>query len=117
MHAQETLRTLCLRHGIDEAFGRRLLPLLERAAGATPDVRDRLVRLVEQSFERESERREQLRQNVHLREDEALLNVARALHGWDPPENFDPNEHRPEDLDPERREDLEDEDGGFGLSF
>ena len=100
MHAQDTLRTLCLRHGLDEAFGRRLLPLLERAASAPPEVRDRLLRLVEQSFVRESERRATLRENAEAAQEDALLNVARALHAWDPPEDFDPDRHAPEDLDP-----------------
>lgn len=101
MRAEQTLKSLCRRHGVAEDFGRRLLPLLQRAETATPDVRDRLLQLVEQSLERESERQRSLRENTELRDERALQNVARALHGWTPPKDFDPSRHDPEDLDPD----------------
>lgn len=104
MRADDTLRTLCRRHGVDEGFGRRLLPLLERAQAAPPEVRDRLLGLVEQSLARESERRRELQEAQTERAERALLNVARALHAWNPPEDFDPEHHAPEGFDPGRVE-------------
>jgi hypothetical protein len=100
MRARETLEHLCRRHGVSEDFGRRLLPLLERAAAAPPDVRARLVGLVEQSLEREGQRQTELRRSRAARDEQALVNVARALHVWEPPDDFDPERHAPEDLDP-----------------
>jgi hypothetical protein len=100
MHPHDTLKSLCHRHGVAEEFGLRLLPLLERAEGAPPDVRERLLGLVEQSLARESERQRELRQDVRRREELALLNVARALHSWEPPRDFDPERANPEELDP-----------------
>jgi hypothetical protein len=98
MRAHDTLRQLCARHGLDEAFGVRLLPLLERAQAATPEVRERLLELVEQSLRREAARRLERSRERRGQEEAALLSVARALHGWNPPDEFDPERHGPSDL-------------------
>jgi len=85
MRAHDTLHVLCRRHGVPESYGRRLLPLLERAHAAPPEVRDRLLRLVEQNLVREANRRQGLRQQVQNPADQALEAVAKALHRWNPP--------------------------------
>lgn len=85
MNPEETLATYCRRYGVPEEFGRRLLPLLERAAQAAPDVRQRILELVEQSFEKEATRRAAHRTPGADTEERVLRTVANVLHGWQPP--------------------------------
>lgn len=85
MDPQQRLQSYCRRFRVDEAFGRRLLPLLERAENARPAVRKRILELVEASFEKEA-RLKEMREDPSTRLDEsALRTIARVLHGWSPP--------------------------------
>lgn len=85
MRAHESLRVLCRRHGVPVSYGRRLLPLLVRAHAAPPEIRDRLLRLVELNLLKEARRRASLGAQAHGEADRALHAVARALHAWEPP--------------------------------
>lgn len=83
------LATLAQRYGLGVDFARRLAPLVARARAATPDVRRRLIELVESSFEREARRLAEVRRRREQQEDEALRRVARLLHAWRPPAWFE----------------------------
>ncbi|QDU68676.1 hypothetical protein [Engelhardtia mirabilis] len=95
MRAHDTLHVLCRKHGVPASYGRRLLPLLERAHAAPPEVRDRLVRLVELNLVREANRRRELASPVDDGAEQALVAVARALHRWIPPTWLDGLVDRP----------------------
>lgn len=77
------LELLCRRHGVTLEFGKRFLPLVERAVQAPEDVRERILKLVEGSLKREGKRKPRLRD---IEDDEELLVlVAKVLDGWAPP--------------------------------
>ena len=78
---------LCRKHGVPKEFGARLRPLLERAHDASPEKRQRLVELVERSFEEEGRRVRRLLAPADLApEDFALIKtLAAVLHAWHPP--------------------------------
>ena len=80
------LRELCARYEVPVFEGQRLLPLLERAAAAAPEVRARVLRLVEDSLARGLEATDaslvdQVEADLDL---EVLVRVARSLHQWEP---------------------------------
>ncbi len=83
------LETLAQRYGLGPDFALRLAPLIHRARVATPDVRRRLLELVENSFAREARRLAEVKKRRESAEDEALLRVTRLLDAWTPPAWFE----------------------------
>jgi len=86
MNAHDTLHVFCRRHGVPESYGRRLLPLLKRAHAAPPEIRERLLRLVEQNLVQEASRRKGLRNRAVTESEQALGGIAAVLHAWAPPD-------------------------------
>lgn len=103
MDPTEIIERLCRRYRVPRAFGERLRPLILRATTREPDVRQRIMDMIERSFVQESERerqrerleaeqkglrisRDQARAAAHAIEDRVLHTVAAILHGWEPPE-------------------------------
>jgi hypothetical protein len=86
MEPVQIIRDLCRQYGVSEEFGRRLIPLLERARSAAPEMRQRILDLVRRSFVEEA-RRARDRRELALPEPElrVLRTVASILHGWNPP--------------------------------
>jgi len=81
---------LCSRYGVSLDFGRRLQPLVERAAAAEPAKQRLLLELVERSFAEEGRRAARERAGGGTGEDfQALSSVASVLHGWKPPGWFE----------------------------
>lgn len=80
MEPQSLLSRLREKHGVSEAFSLRFLPLLERAVQTSPDIRRRILELVERSFVRQAERQPAL-EPAEIR---VLDRVARILHAWEP---------------------------------
>ena len=80
------LRELCARYDVPVYEGQRLLPLLERAAASAPEVRARVLRMVEDSLARGLESSDaSLVDRVEEDLDaEVLARVARSLHQWEP---------------------------------
>lgn len=96
MNTFELLDQIRRRHGLSQAFAERFLPLLERAQRAQPDVRERIIELVEASFAREASRDRRVRAPAASKhapgvaapsaaEVAALELVAKVLHSWQPP--------------------------------
>jgi len=96
MNTFESLEQIRQRHGLSHAFAERFLPLLERAQRAEPDVRNRIIELVESSFAREAKRGLAATSSAVHRsarapvspspaEVAALELVAKVLHSWQPP--------------------------------
>jgi hypothetical protein len=96
MNTFDQLEHIRRRHGLSQAFAERFLPLLERAQRAQPEVRDRIIELVEASFAREASRVQAARTSTERRnptssaspspaEVAALELVAKVLHSWQPP--------------------------------
>ena len=89
MHPEETLRRLCRRYGVPLEIGGRLLPLVERAAAGTPEVRRHLLAVVKATLahdaaevasqDHELARRRRLEEHLDRN---ALVAVARVLHRW-----------------------------------
>ncbi len=83
---------MCTRFRVSLDFGRRIQPLVERAARAEPDKRRLLLEMLERSFAEEGRRAELERSGCSPEDWRALATVARELHGWNPPAWFDPSE-------------------------
>ena len=79
------IEQLCQRYGVPLAFGERLLPLLQRAQGAAPDIRKRIHQLVESSFEHEAQRLALQQVARRTAQDKDLCTLASLLHEWGPP--------------------------------
>jgi hypothetical protein len=91
MTPQQRLEEYSRRYGVPAEFANRLLPLVEKAQFAAPEVRQRIIELVEASFEKEAERRAWKRTVEGGSPDARVLRtVARALHAWNPPGWGDP---------------------------
>ena len=89
MTPDRILTDLAGRYDVPEGFGQRFVPLLQRALEAGPDVRSRILELVERSFVRESERVGRLRAEAERRQSpewKLVVTVARIVHNWSPPE-------------------------------
>ena len=80
---------MCNRFRVSLEFGRRLQPLVERAARSDPEKQRRLLDMIERSFAEEGRRAERERQGCSSEDWRALTTVARVLHGWNPPSWFD----------------------------
>lgn len=87
MSPKQILAAIGDRYDVPPGYGNRFLPLIRRAVEAGPEVRDRILALVETSFSREQERQRR-RQAAHTATDEwrVVKVVARVLHAWSPPE-------------------------------
>ena len=85
MDPQELMRRLCRRHGVIPARGERLLPLVRWALESPREIRERILKIVEDTLA------------WHARTEEApgeasgsaasptvLVAVAKVLHGWSP---------------------------------
>jgi hypothetical protein len=79
---------MCSRYRVSLDFGRRLQPLVEKAARAEPAKRRLLLELVERSFAEEGRRAELERSGCSPEDWRMLANVASVLHGWQPPQWF-----------------------------
>ena len=87
MDPNRTITELCRKYGVPREFGKRLLPLLERARAAPRAKRRRLTELVERSFAEEARRLLALPSPRDLQPEEwgVVKTVAGVLHAWDPP--------------------------------
>jgi hypothetical protein len=87
---------MCTRFRVSLDFGRRLQPLVEKAAQSEPDKQRLLLEMVERSFAEEGRRAERARRGCPTEDDwRALTSVASVLHGWSPPAWFDRWEDEP----------------------
>ncbi len=88
MDVDETINELCRTYRVPRLFGERMRTLLERAAASPRAKRERLLGLVERSFEEEG-RRHRLRRKpsefLSPQELKIVGAVADILHKWDPP--------------------------------
>ena len=101
MDPRRFIARLCSRYGVSLDFGRRLQPLVERAAEAEPAKQRLLLELVEHSFAEEGRRAKHERTDGAGQDFRALSSVASVLHGWKPPGWFE----RWEDELPRRKTD------------
>ena len=87
MTAQDILDRLVQRYAVAPQYGKRFLPLVGRSLSASPEIRARILSLIENSFRREEERLEQRRRALESSPEwKMVLAVARILHTWEPPE-------------------------------
>lgn len=89
MDPRRIIARLCSRYGVSLDFGRRLQPLVERAAAAEPAKQRLLLELVERSFAEEGRRATREREGGAGEDRRALSSVAAVLHGWKPPGWFE----------------------------
>ena len=92
MDARIFIARLCTRFRVSLDFGRRLQPLVERAARAEPEKQRLLLDMVERSFAEEARRiaAERGERPPSPADDwRALTTVAAVLHGWEPPAWFE----------------------------
>jgi len=75
MSPREIIDSYCRQYAVPSDFGLRMLPLVERAQEATPGIRERILSLVQSTFEKEAGR-----QNPHC--DQDLRAMAEVLHTW-----------------------------------
>ncbi len=84
MIPHQILTRLSHRYGVSEDFATRFLPLIQRAERAAPDVRQRILQLIERTFQRQAEKAAR-EADKSIQEDLVVLrSVARMLHGWEP---------------------------------
>lgn len=86
MNARRLLERMCLRHGLPTVEAERLVPLVTRALASRPDVRDRILTLVEDNLTRKAggDAEAGLERVLSDLNEEVLSSVARVLHGWAP---------------------------------
>lgn len=86
MDPERLLTRMCTRHGLRLEEASRLLPMVERALESPAQIRDRLLRLVEENLARRSPTHDSpsLRETTADLEEEILFSVARILHNWAP---------------------------------
>lgn len=98
MDVRRFVAEMCTRFCVSLDFGRRLQPLVEKAARAAPEKQRLLLELVERSFAEEGRRAELERNGCSPEDWRVLANVACVLHGWRPPQWFErwEDEPRPE---------------------
>lgn len=87
MDAHTLFARLCSRHSLDPVLLSEYVPLVERALCSPDRVRERILRLVEDSLGRKaggdpSATFEALESDL---DEEVLRAVAQRLHGWTPP--------------------------------
>lgn len=95
MDVRRFVAEMCSRFRVSLDFGRRLQPLVEKAARAEPAKRRLLLELVERSFAEEGRRVELERSGCSPEDWRMLANVAGVLHGWHPPQWFERWEDEP----------------------
>src|SRR5262245_23949064 len=96
LDARRFIARLCSRYQVSLDFGRRLEPLVEKAAQSSPEEQRLLPEMVERSFAEEGRRAERERRRGNTADDwQALTTVAGLLHGWNPPSWFDRWEDEP----------------------
>jgi len=83
------IEQLCRRYRVTPDFGRRLLPLAERAARSAPGKQRLICELIERSFAEEGRRMLLERTGSTPEEWAAVRTVAAILHAWNPPEWFE----------------------------
>jgi hypothetical protein len=87
MSSREPLDELYRRYPlVQQGFGERFAPLVERALAAEPEMGARILQLVESSFEKEHARRADELALQRSQEQRVLTVVASVLHGWNPPD-------------------------------
>lgn len=89
MDARRFIARMCSRFRVSLDFGRRLQPLVERAARAEPAKQRLLLEMVERSFVEEARRAEIERSGCSPEDWSVLVSVASVLHGWHPPTWFE----------------------------
>lgn len=105
MDAKHLLQRMCSRRGVPLHVGLQLLPLLERALGSGPGVRDRILALADDALVHEQiHPAGDLLEVVESQLDQDVLKtLAETLHTWDPnPESLlsleIPKEFMPDEL-------------------
>ncbi|MEO6710095.1 MAG: hypothetical protein ABI054_08835 [Planctomycetota bacterium] len=78
------LAQLCRRNGLPDSLGAGFLPLLERAANARPDLRSRVIELVDRQLQALAQDRAAARQLAAIRDEACLKALAPLLHAWQP---------------------------------
>ena len=89
MDPRRYISKMCSRFRVSLDFGRRLQPLVEKAARSEPSKRRLLLEMVERSFAEEGRRAHIERTGCTPEDWRLLVGVASVLHGWNPPEWFD----------------------------
>lgn len=84
MDPEQELARLCRRTGLPYEAGVRLLPIVRRAAQASPPLRERLLGIVRAALEREAEDRSRDTRLEDEVDERCLAAVAGVLHHWDP---------------------------------
>lgn len=97
MDARRYIARMCTQFRVSLDFGRRLQPLVEKAAQSDPEKQRLLLEMVERSFAEEGRRAERERRGCSSEDDwRALTTVASVLHAWNPPTWFDRWEDGPQ---------------------
>jgi len=86
MNPEQILERMRHDHGVSDHFAQRFLPLVRRATKTSPEIRHRILQLVERSFERQAARvPAPSPQALFSAADTAMIaRVARILHRWEP---------------------------------
>jgi len=90
MEAENLLKDLCARHGVDPARGARLLPLVRWALKGPDDARERILAVVEKTLRvRDESGIDKTQEEIDEDADRAvMLSVAKILHTWQPEERI-----------------------------
>ncbi len=104
MSPQDIIKRLSKSYGVPQDFGRRMLPLLERAQVVDPAARKRILDLVERSYAHEAEIQAQEKAEEGLildpREHGLVAALAESLHDWKIPRWLDPSPRSGTDDEP-----------------
>ncbi len=87
MDAQNLLQRMCARHGLPLTDGSRLLPLVKRAFLSPNDVRNRILKMVDNHLSRKATSTASTPSLSSAQgdlDDEVLISVARVVHSWTP---------------------------------
>lgn len=88
MDPKVLLQRLCRRHGVAPERGGRLLPLVRWALESPPEIRTRILAIVEETLSWHGRETEGDRALVGAANRSVLVAVARVLHDWSPSERI-----------------------------
>ena len=75
---------MCKRHGLSFESGAKLLPLVRKAIESTPEIRNRILFLVDRNLANKAKGHSEEKQLWSELDSDVLVAVAKVLHGWNP---------------------------------
>lgn len=84
MTPEALLQAMCKRHGLSPDSGESLLPLVKKAVESPPEIRNRILFLVDRNLASKAKGVADEKRLWNELDNDVLVAVAKVLHGWHP---------------------------------